>query len=130
MADNIHVNGAEHALRVLEAVHEDEPALASDELSPEAIERIRVAIDRALDQAWAQIRAQAAAEASATKKPRRSFATWTRDRIITRLAELQRAFGGNLQLAHRKLVDLSDQELRLLLADVEDAAARHGGGAA
>lgn len=119
---------AEHALRILEAVHEPEPGLAADELTAEAAARVRVAVDRALESAWAEVRALAAAEAassSATVKPRRSFAEWTRTAILAQLTSWRERLGGELQLAHRKLTELSDDELRTLLGDLEDAAERN-----
>lgn len=127
MADSSHVRSAEQALHILEAVHDDEPERSEDELSPDAMSRIRVAIEAAFEQTWARVRAEAAAEAPGPHRvPRRSFATWARDQLLARLAELQRLLGGDLQVAHRKLVELSDDELRTLLTDVEDALARNG----
>ena len=118
----------EHALRILEAIHECEPTLASDELSPDALARVQANVDQALEHAWADVRAQAAAEAAtaraSARPPRRSFAGWAREALVAYLGELQRSLGSDLQLAHRKLVDLSDDELRSLIADIEDAATR------
>ncbi len=48
------------------------------------------------------------------------------DALRGRIAQLEALFGTQLQLAHRNLADMSDDDLRTLLADVEDVATRKG----
>jgi len=114
------------ALRVVENVYAggDEDDAPIDGAS---VARMRHAIDRAFDRAWKIVHAQAEAEAEATRArtPRgRSLVGWARDALVARLRELEALLGPQLQLAHRHLATMSDDDLRALVEDVEKDAAR------
>jgi hypothetical protein len=113
----------ERALRILENLHEggDDSDAPVDAAS---IARMRAAIDRSFEIAWKRVHEQAEAEARAAIPRRRSLAGWARDALLARLRELQAALGPQLQLAHRHLATMSDDDLRALVEDVEKDAER------
>lgn len=112
------------ALRVIEAIHghpDDESPMT---LSPAAHARMRAAIDQAFQLAWRAARERAKAESQTSSTPRPGLLTMAADALRARIAELQAQIGPTLQLAHRHLETMTDEDLRSLAADLEEVAAR------
>ncbi len=104
------------ALRTIEAicggpddVDEDPP------IDPAAIRRMQAAIERAF------VQADAARQRAALAKP--GLLELAGDALRARIAALRTLLGDQLQLAHRNLAEMSDDDLRTLLADLEEYAA-------
>jgi hypothetical protein len=107
------------ALRILHAIYGDpddiDPAPPVDRA---AIARIRAGIAPALAEAWRFHRRAAKEHAERRKAP--SLLALTRDALLTRITALQESRTG-LALGYRNRLDrMSDDELRSLLADIED----------
>jgi hypothetical protein len=127
MASKNKARNEERALRTIEALHgciDDVSAVVTP--NPDSARRMRTAIDQAFDQAWRARREHAKAESQrrADREPR--FLELAGDALRARIAQLQAALGGEFQLAHRNLADMADDDLRSLLADVEEVIARKG----
>lgn len=107
------------ALRVIEAIHGGPEDVDDDPpIDPVSIRRMQSAIDRAFAQADA-------ARERATR--RGGFLELAGDALRTRIAALRAQLGGQLQLAHRNLGEMSDDDLRTLLVDLEEYAAHQEG---
>ncbi|MCA9674360.1 MAG: hypothetical protein KC464_04885 [Myxococcales bacterium] len=112
---------------MLEALHgtpddvDDTPVL-----EPAALARMRAAIDRAFALAWRAAREHAKTTATAPTSHRSDLLTLARDALLSRISQWQDRFGPSLQVAHRDLADLSDDDLRTMLADLEELAERRG----
>lgn len=117
-------------LRILEALHgapdDIEPDPPAD---PAALARIAAAADRAFDRAWRAAREHAKEQATARPRRRDDLLTLARDAIVARIHAWQERLGPSLQLAHRDLDALSDDDLRTMLADLEDLSERRRNGA-
>jgi len=130
MARNARIGSDEHAMRILAAIDDDAPVLFTDddpEVDPvdaEAIARMRTAIDRAFENAWARVRAQSAAEVAREAAPSPGLIERTKAQLLARIETLRVQLGGQLQLAHRKLCEMNEDDLRSLVSDLEDAANR------
>lgn len=116
----------ERAFRTIEAIcgapEDVDPARPIDRA---AVARVRVAVDRAFDQAWKAARAKAKADrADAARTP--GLLALTRDALLGKIQQWQDALGPSFQLAHRQLDAMDDDDLRTLLADIEEVAARKG----
>jgi hypothetical protein len=115
------------ALRILENVYEggDDDAAPVDDA---ALARMRTAIDGAFDRAWKKVHEKAEAEAKAPRPVAnrlRNAAGMTRTALLKRLAELRELLGMQLQVAYRNSRgEMSDDDLRALVEDLENAAAR------
>ncbi|MCA9680356.1 MAG: hypothetical protein KC464_35330 [Myxococcales bacterium] len=115
------------ALRTIEALHgtaEDVPSDVTPD--PASAHRMRSAIDTAFAQAWRARRDLAKAESRRRADREAGFLELAGDALRARIAQLRAALGGQLQLAHRNLGDMSDDDLRTLLADIEEVIARKG----
>lgn len=127
MASKNKARNEERALRTIEALHggiDDVPETVTPD--PASARRMRTAIDQAFDQAWRARRVLAKAESQRRADREQSFLELAGDALRARIAQLQALLGGQLQLAHRNLADMTDDDLRSLLADVEEVAARKG----
>lgn len=114
------------ALRTIEAI-----CGGPDDVDPDrpidhaAVARVRVAVDRAFEQAWKAARAKAKADrAESARTP--GLLALTRDALLAKIQQWQEALGPSFQLAHRQLDAMEDDDLRTLLADIEEVAARKG----
>src|SRR5688500_7612315 len=127
MATKSKSRSEERALRTIEAIHgtaEDVPTEVTPD--PASARRMRAAIDSAFDLAWRARRDIAKAESRQRADREAGFLELAGDALRARIAQLQAALGGQLQLAHRNLADMSDDDLRTLLADIEEVVARKG----
>lgn len=127
MATKSKSRNGERALRTIEAIHgtaEDVPTDVTPE--PASAKRMRTAIDAAFAQAWRTRRDLAKAESRRRADREATFLELAGDALRARIAQLQAALGGHLQLAHRNLADMSDDDLRTLLADIEEVFTRKG----
>lgn len=124
MARNAKIKSDEHAARILEVVYgDDDEALAP--VDDQMVARLRTAVDAAFDRAWADVRARSRAEVEARRAgPKRRLDTWTRPELLAHLAALQSEHATRLQVAHRKLETMSDDDLRSLIDDLESALDR------
>lgn len=124
------LNDDDAALRILENVYDGGDA--SDELvDTAAIARMRSAIDRAFDLSWRRVHARAEAEVTAEANARaavprvRNVASRSREALLARLLELREMLGMQVQVAYRNSRgEMSDEDLRALVDDLEKAAAR------
>jgi hypothetical protein len=118
------------ALRVIEALHgQPEDIEVDPPADPAALARIQASAERAFDLAWRAAREHAKAQAAARPQRRHDLLTLARDAIVAAIHAWQERLGPSLQLAHRDLDALSDDDLRTMLADLEDLAERRGDGA-
>jgi hypothetical protein len=127
MASKNKARNEERALRTIEALHgciDDVPESVTRD--PASAARMRSKIDQAFDQAWRARREHAKAESRRRADREQSFLELAGDALRARIAQLHALLGGQLQLAHRNLADMTDDDLRSLLADVEEVAARKG----
>ena len=125
MARSARIKSDEHAVEILANLHGGEASV--DELEPvdrAALARMRVAIDDAFDRAWARIRAQSVAEVARAPAVTPGLIARTKAQLLARIETLRVQLGGQLQLAHRQLATMSEDDLRSLVADLEDAARR------
>jgi hypothetical protein len=91
------------------------------------IASVRAAIDRAFEREWDRVRAaDRIAIARAAERRRKPVAVWTREGMLARIAELRDLLGGQLQLAHRNLAEMTDDDVRTLIDDLESIAIRSG----
>jgi len=131
MARNARIESDEHAMRILAAVDEDALVPFTDDdadfnpIDAEVIARMRSAIDRAFEDAWARVRAQSAAEVARDAARSPGFIERTKAQLLARIETLRIQLGGQLQLAHRKLCEMNEDDLRSLVSDLEDAANRN-----
>jgi hypothetical protein len=109
----------ERALRILHALYGDPDDIdPHPPVDPAAVARIRAGIAPALAEAWRFHRRAAKEHAERRKAP--SVLALTRDALLARIAGLQEARTG-LAFGYRNRLDrMSDDELRSLLADIED----------
>ena len=120
-------NDDERALRLLEALHgSPEDVDDTPVLEPAALARMRAAIDRAFALAGRAAREHAKSTATAPPRHRADLLTLARDALLSHIAHWQDRLGPSLQVAHRDLDDLSDDDLRTMLADLEELAERRG----
>lgn len=116
----------ERALATIHAIYgtpdDVDPAPPVD---PQIIARMRAAIDDAFDRAWKAARERAKAE-HASHDRRDGYLALARDALVARINAWQDRLGPSLQLAHRQLADMTDDDLRTLLSDIEELAARKG----
>jgi len=116
----------ERALRVLEAIHGEPEDIDPDvPIDQTAIARMRHAIDRAFDRAWKTTRQQAKADSERATRTA-GFLRLSRDAVIAQIEAWQVRLGPSLQLAHRQLEVMDDDDLRTLLSDIEEVAERKG----
>lgn len=116
----------ERAFRMIEAIcGEPEDVERDRPIDHAAVARIRVAVDRAFDLAWKAARAKAKADRAETARSPGLLAM-TRDALLAKIEQWQDTLGPSLQLAHRQLDSMDDDDLRTLLADIEEVAARKG----
>lgn len=131
MARNALIHNDKHAARILAAGHETDPRLIPeddpefDPVDAEALVRMRTAIDDAFERAWARIRQQSAAEVARDVARSPGLIARTKTQLLARIEALRVQLGGQLQLAHRKLSEMSEEDLLSLVADLEDAARRN-----
>ena len=127
MARNANIKSDDHALRILEAAYGVDDSIDDEAVDPATIARLRTAVDQAFARAWARVHERSRAEVAAAE-PRpglvRRFLGWTRAQLLGHLDALRGGLGSQLQLAHRKLETMTDDDLRSLVADLEDAVAR------
>lgn len=117
----------ERALRLIEVLHGQPDDIEADPpADPAALARIDAAAEAAFDRAWRAAREHAKAQATASARRRDDLLTLARDAIVARIHAWQERLGPSLQLAHRDLDDLSDDDLRTMLADLEELAERRG----
>lgn len=115
----------EQALRLLEALHgQPEDVDADVSADPAALARIQVGVDRAFDLAWRAAREHAKQQAMSRARRRDDLLALARDAIIERIHAWQERLGPSLQLAHRDLAHVPDDDLRTMLADLEELAER------
>jgi hypothetical protein len=109
----------ERALRILHAVYGDPDDIdLNPAIDRASVARIRAGIAPALAEAWRFHRRAAKERAERRKAP--SLLAMTRDALLTRIAALQESRAG-LAFGYRNRLDrMSDDELRSLLADIED----------
>ncbi len=127
MATDQKTRNDERALRTIEALHgtaEDVPTDITPD--PASIRRMRAVIDQAFAQAWRSRRDIAKAESQQRARRETSFLELARDALLARIAQLQATLGGQLQLAHRNLSHMTDDDLRTLLSDIEEVIANRG----
>ena len=114
------------AFRTIEAIcgepDDVDPTRPIDQV---AVARVRVAVDRAFEQAWKAARAKAKADRVDNARTPGLLAL-TRDALLAKIQAWQAALGPSFQLAHRQLDAMEDDDLRTLLADIEEVAARKG----
>jgi phage protein D len=124
MAHDVKFRNDDHAARVIAAA--TSPSSLADETEADEIAAsLRGAIDAAFEQAWAAVHEQSRAEVAATRTaPRRGLGDWTRTQLLAHLETLRRVLGPQLQLAHRHLEAMTDDDLRSLVVDLEEAAAK------
>jgi hypothetical protein len=116
----------EEALRLIEAVAGVEDDAAGLTPDPRTIARMRAAVDQAFERAWDRVRALDQREIERAAVNRRTGWLWSRDGALARLAELRALLGPQLQLAHRKLDEMADDDVRTLVIDLEVIATRTG----
>ena len=125
MARSARIKSDEHAIEIIANL--DGGKASADDSAPidrEALARMRAAIDDAFDRAWARIRAQSAAEVARAPATTSRLIARTKAQLLARIETLRIQLGGQLQLAHRQLAAMSEEDLRSLVADLEDAAGR------
>ena len=116
----------ERALRTIEAICGGPEDVDLDRsMDHAAVARIRIGIDQAFDLAWKAARAKAKADRAETAHAPGLLAQ-TRDALLAKIQQWQDALGPSLQLAHRQLDTMDDDDLRTLLADIEEVVARKG----
>ena len=129
MATDTKARDDERAYRTIEALHgtpEDVPTDVTPD--PASAHRMRAMIDVAFAQAWRAHLEHAKAESRRRADREAGVLQLAGDALRARIAQLQAALGGQLQLAHRNLADMSDDDLRTLLAGIEEVLARKGPG--
>jgi len=113
------------ALRTIEGTYGGVDDIADDQpLDAAALQRMQAKIDQSFDTAWRLAREQAKAESRARAQRQTDLLAFAGDVLRDRIAALRVRIGPELQLAHRNLDDMSDDDLRSLLADLEEIAAR------
>jgi hypothetical protein len=127
MASKNKARNDERALRTIEAIHGGMDDVPTDvQVDAASVSRMRLAIDQAFDQAWRARRELAKEEARRRADRDGSFLDLAGDALRARIAQMQTLLGTQLQLAHRNLADMTDDDLRTLLADIEEVATRMG----
>jgi hypothetical protein len=105
-------------------VHEPERLRRTD---PKLLGSVTAAIAQAFEREWDRVRAaDRIAMAQAAERRRKPAPVWTREGMLARIVELRALLGGQLQLAHRKLEEMTDDDIRTLIDDLESIAARSG----
>ncbi len=124
MAHSAKILTDDHAARVIDAATSPS-SLAEDAEADQIAASLRGAIDAAFERAWAAVHEQSRAEVAAARTaPRRGLGDWSRAQLLAHLDTLRRVLGPQLQLAHRHLEAMTDDDLRSLVADLEEAAAK------
>jgi hypothetical protein len=95
-------------------------------VDPEATRRMRANAERAFDIAWRAARAKARVDSEVRSARHDALLGISRDVLIDRVVDWQ-VRNPRLQLAHRDLATLTDDDLRTLLADIEEIAGRRAG---
>ncbi len=123
---NVKIKTDEHARRILQAVYGDgDDDDRIDAVDDATVAQLQAEVDAMFEHAWANAHARSRAELEARRaRPRRALDSWSRPELVAHLAMLQARHGGQLQLAHRKLESLSDDDLRSLVSDLEAALDR------